>query len=179
MKPQHWQRIHGELAQSCLGLFRDNGVSLVLAQDRGSGATQGDAVVSFIGFVGEHLRGQLTILAPVPLVTLSHPLRHKGPIDEDALCDWACELASQLLGRTKNRLLELGLLIQLSTPSTALGRKMRGHDERREGFCVLHFDGAAHRLSLIFDALANESAPSSLRTTEGGAHGVEGDILLF
>lgn len=179
MKAEHWQRIHDELISSCLGLFRDNGVAIVPSEERGPGVTQGEAIVSFIGFLGEQIRGHLTILAPVTLITESHPLRRTAEIDEAALCDWSCELANQLLGRTKNRLLELGIVIELSTPSTALGHRLRGHDERREGFRVLHFDCHGDRLTLLFDALAGETPPVTLRAVGSGSRRVEGDILLF
>ncbi|KYF57257.1 chemotaxis protein CheX [Sorangium sp. So ce1097] len=178
MNPESWHRIHDELAASCVHLFRDNGVELRLLEDEEPQVTPGNAVVSFIGFTGDHLRGSLTLVAPVSLITRSHPLRERRELDEDMVCDWASELANQLLGRVKNRLRPLGLVIVLSTPSAAIGEHLRAREEQSEGFRRLLFDAGPDRLAVLFDALAPDAA---LKLEEGSSPDPqrEGEVLLF
>ncbi|WP_437735109.1 chemotaxis protein CheX [Sorangium sp. So ce1335] len=178
MNPESWHRIHDELAASCVHLFRDNGVELRLLEDAEPQVTPGNAVVSFIGFTGDHLRGSLTLVAPVSLITRSHPLRDRRELDEDMVCDWASELANQLLGRVKNRLRPLGLVIVLSTPSAAIGDHLRAREEQSEGFRRLLFDAGPDRLAVLFDALAPDAA---LKLEEGSPPDPqrEGEVLLF
>ncbi|MGK3990368.1 chemotaxis protein CheX [Sorangium sp. So ce136] len=178
MNSESWLRIYGELAASCVHLFRDNGVEIRLLEEAPSEATPGNAVVSFIGFTGDHLRGSLTIVAPVALITRSHPLREQRALDEDMVCDWASELANQLLGRVKNRLRPLGLVIVLSTPSAAIGEHLRARDEHGEGFRRLLFDAGADRLAVLFDAIAPDTA-LQLEEVSPSDPQREGEVLLF
>lgn len=178
MNSESWDRIHEELASSCVHLFRDNGVELRRLDDAASEATPGNAVVSFIGFTGDHLRGSLTIVAPVALIMRSHPLREQREIDEDMVCDWASELANQLLGRVKNRLRHLGLVIVLSTPSAAIGEHLRAREEQSEGFRRLLFAAGNDRLVVLFDALAPDNA-LELEEVNMPDPQPEGEVLLF
>ncbi|KYG00846.1 MULTISPECIES: chemotaxis protein CheX [unclassified Sorangium] len=178
MNSESWHRIYDELAASCVHLFRDNGVELRLLEHQDSEATPGNAVVSFIGFTGDHLRGSLTIVAPVALITRCHPLRERRQLDDDMVCDWASELANQLLGRVKNRLRHLGLIIVLSTPSAAIGEHLRAREEQSEGFRRLLFDAGTDRLAVLFDAMAPDTA-LELEEVDMPDPQREGEVLLF
>ncbi|WP_437683418.1 chemotaxis protein CheX [Sorangium sp. So ce131] len=178
MNSESWHRIHDELAASCVHLFGDNGVEIRLLESAEPEATPGNAVVSFIGFTGDHLRGSLTIVAPVALITRSHPLREQRALDEDMVCDWASELANQLLGRVKNRLRHLGLIIVLSTPSAAIGDHLRAREEQSEGFRRLLFDAGTDRLTVLFDAIAPDTA-LELEEVDMPDPQREGEVLLF
>ncbi|WP_437836267.1 chemotaxis protein CheX [Sorangium sp. So ce1153] len=178
MNSESWLRIYSELAASCVHLFRDNGVEIRLLEEAPSEPTPGNAVVSFIGFTGDHLRGSLTLVAPVTLIKRSHPLREQRALDEDMVCDWASELANQLLGRVKNRLRPLGLVIVLSTPSAAIGEHLRAREEQGEGFRRLMFDAGADRLAVLFDAIAPDTA-LQLEEASPSDPQREGEVLLF
>lgn len=178
MNSESWHRIYDELAASCVHLFRDNGVELQMLEDVVSEATPGNAVVAFIGFTGDHLCGSLTIVAPMALITRSHPLRERREIDEDMVCDWASELANQLLGRVKNRLRPFGLVIVLSTPSAAIGEHLRAREEQSEGFRRLLFDAGTDRLAVLFDAVAQDTG-LKLEEVNMPDPQREGEVLLF
>ncbi|WP_437600784.1 chemotaxis protein CheX [Sorangium sp. So ce590] len=178
MNSESWHRIYEELAASCVHLFRDNGVELRPLEKAESEATPGNAVVSFIGFTGDHLRGSLTIVAPVALITRCHPLRERRALGEDMVCDWASELANQLLGRVKNRLRHLGLIIVLSTPSAAIGEHLRAREEQNEGFRRLVFDAGPDRLAVLFDAMALDTG-LELEEVDMPDPQREGEVLLF
>ncbi|AUX25519.1 hypothetical protein SOCEGT47_060660 [Sorangium cellulosum] len=178
MNSESWHRIYDELAASCVHLFRDNGVELRLVEEAESEATPGNAVVSFIGFTGDHLCGSLTIVAPVALIMRCHPLRGRRELDEDMVCDWASELANQLLGRVKNRLRPLGLVVVLSTPSAAIGEHLRAREEQSEGFRRLVFDAGIDRLAVLFDARAQDTT-LKLKEVIMPDPQREGEVLLF
>jgi hypothetical protein len=67
-----------------------------------------------IGFAGDDLRGSLL------LACSREPLAAAGD-NPRAIRDWLAELANQLLGRIKNRLITLGATIYCSTPIVLRG----------------------------------------------------------
>lgn len=96
------------------------------------------SLAGIIGFTSKELRGSLvlgvsdSILAKIDASATSHR-------------DWIQELANQLLGRAKNRLLRFGVEIQMTTPLS-----MRG-------------------LHLVLEARSAEARPLLFRTRDGGA----------
>ncbi len=84
------------------------------------------AFAATIGFTGEAIFGALAITASPDFVasTLPEQIRHVTP-DTEAMADWAGELANQLLGRIKNKLLPLSIDIAVSTPVVFIGQKIR------------------------------------------------------
>ncbi len=73
------------------------------------------AVCGVMGFGGKLLRGSLVLIAT------REPLQRTNPDGLGSDRDWACELANQLMGRIKNRLLSLGVEILLATPAGLSG----------------------------------------------------------
>jgi CheY-specific phosphatase CheX len=63
-----------------------------------------------MGFVGKTIRGALV------LGTTREPLEESNPLGCGSPRDWVCELANQLAGRFKNRLLGRGVEVLLTTP---------------------------------------------------------------
>ena len=78
-------------------------------------ATEQLAVCGVMGFGGKSIRGALV------LATTREPLEHTNPTGLASQRDWVCELANQLMGRVKNRLLTLGVEIWLATPAALSG----------------------------------------------------------
>jgi hypothetical protein len=70
-----------------------------------------------MGFGGKSLRGALV------LATTREPLEHTNP-GSSSQRDWVCELANQLMGRIKNRLLSVGVEIHLATPAGLSGSNL-------------------------------------------------------
>jgi hypothetical protein len=68
-----------------------------------------------MGFVGKTMRGALV------LGTTREPLEKSNPLGCGSPRDWVCELANQLTGRLKNRLLGRGLEVLLTTPTGLSG----------------------------------------------------------
>jgi hypothetical protein len=78
-------------------------------------ATEELAVCGVMGFGGKSMRGALV------LATTREPLERTNPGGLGSQRDWVCELANQLMGRVKNRLLSLGVEILLATPAGLSG----------------------------------------------------------
>jgi hypothetical protein len=78
-------------------------------------ATEELAVCGVMGFGGKLMRGALVLAAT------SEPLEHTNPEGHGSQRDWICELANQLMGRVKNRLVALGVEILLATPAGLRG----------------------------------------------------------
>lgn len=95
-------------------------------------------LAGIIGFTSTAMRGSMVLgIGAKPLAKVDE--------DESAHRDWIQELANQLLGRMKNRLLGYGVDLQMTTPMS-----MRG-------------------LHLVLEPNASESAPLLFHTAEGGA----------
>lgn len=76
------------------------------------------ALCGVMGFCGRQLRGALV------LATTREPLEVTNPGGVTSQRDWICELANQLMGRVKNRLLALGVEIHLATPAGLSGENL-------------------------------------------------------
>jgi hypothetical protein len=81
-------------------------------------ATEQLAVCGVMGFGGKSMRGALV------LATTKEPLVHTNPDAAGSQRDWVCELANQLLGRVKNRLLARGVELWLATPAGLSGENL-------------------------------------------------------
>lgn len=103
-----------ELASnSCSELFADYGVVLKRGRLRWGNSTE-PLLSSVMGFVGEHLRGTCLLAC------------ERGPLE--ASCppggrsrDWIGELANQLIGRLKVKLLAYDIDVALTTPIVLQG----------------------------------------------------------
>jgi CheY-specific phosphatase CheX len=101
---------------ACTELMRAYGVQLVKAE---SGWVESDEVMfsGVMGFVGDSVRGTCLLAAPQGTVEAAAP--------RDATArDWVGELANQLVGRLKAKLMARGATIALSTPVVLRGVRL-------------------------------------------------------
>ncbi|MET0386533.1 MAG: chemotaxis protein CheX [Polyangiales bacterium] len=101
--------------EACLGLFTDYSLPLVRIQGEALQQMEPLLYCGVVGFSGDQLRGA------VLLATSREPLGRTSPSSDSSLREWIAELANQLLGRIKNRLLPRGVTIHLSTPIVLRG----------------------------------------------------------
>ncbi|HKQ69502.1 MAG TPA: chemotaxis protein CheX [Polyangiaceae bacterium] len=126
MNDRDWQKIGALLVESTQGLFQKLGATLESRGTHESGAFVDEMTVAVIGFAGDAMRGSLVIGAARVAWKKTHPLAADRPtLSEDDVRDWAGELANQLIGRLKIRLLRHGITIQLGTPTTMSGRDFK------------------------------------------------------
>jgi CheY-specific phosphatase CheX len=80
---------------------------------------RGHQVAGIVGFTGPGLGGMLAIRATTDTVRSSLPIAPPGGADAAALGDWIAEIANQLIGRTKNKLLRYGTTLEITPPTQA------------------------------------------------------------
>lgn len=111
------------LLDACGDTFSQAGRTVSAAPDRGGRVEPHEAMAACIGFSGDGVRGALVFVAPASLFRDTYPVVGADLSDRD-LADWAGEIANQLLGRLKNRLVARGLDFRLSMPAVLSGREL-------------------------------------------------------
>lgn len=109
-------------------------------------------VVACIGFSGDKLRGMLTVVAPLLLMQAAYPREISLSPDEDQVLDWAGEVANQLLGRIKRRLVARGVTLGVSTPRALLADQLAVARSTRTSICVLRSSVGDSLIGVWFDA---------------------------
>ena len=122
-----------DLTQSTIEMFESYGLEVKLTSSREPSESEERAsqinleepsVMACIGYAGAKFRGALVLIASKRAVDIW--LRAMGePVIEVDICDTLGEFSNMLLGRLKGHLLQKGLPILLSTPTTAAGKNLR------------------------------------------------------
>ena len=127
-----------------------------------------------IGFTGEPLQGTLVIGATSSLMSLPQFAASTSEA-------WMSELANQLIGRIKNRLLRFDVLVHLSTPVAVCGSSLSTQTNHHGAQpYYLHSRERPHAgLTIWFDVPAD--APTEFSVAEGEEVDVpeEGEMLMF
>jgi len=127
-RDEAFDRILGVLHESAIELVSGDELALgdVAWADEAPAPGQ-PSVVAVLGYAGEAMSGSLVLHASRDSTAALIPaeLRVDMSKSEDALRDQLGELANQLLGRLKNRLLTGGVVLALATPATAFGVEIR------------------------------------------------------
>jgi CheY-specific phosphatase CheX len=108
--------VEGFAAEACRTLFQAYGVELTEI-DPNEASADTFLLGAVIGFSGPGLRGTI-ILASTEMA-----LKDSNPTD-GSLRDWIAELANQLVGRVKNRLLRDGVDVYVTTPVVMRGEHL-------------------------------------------------------
>jgi hypothetical protein len=129
------------------------------------------AVCGVMGFGGKQMRGALVMAAT------REPLESTNPGGLTSQRDWVCELANQLMGRIKNRLLALNVEILLATPAGLSGDNLSPGKLRAPQVFATDRGGF---VCVWIDCEMNEGfeLPTTLPKALEGAVS-EGDTLLF
>lgn len=139
---------------------------------------EGHQVAGIIGFAGPHLGGTLAIRAASETVRRCLPVRSVAALDTQAVGDWIAELANQLIGRTKNKLLRYDVTFQLTPPTFAAANEL----------LVLGCDGARTSWLSVTTSAGPWLAMLELRSdphltlalvSDGSVAYAEGEMLLF
>lgn len=109
-----------ELCAAIRELTENYGIALV-DLDRVGERTElrGHQVAGIVGFTGSGLGGMLAIRATSDTVRRWLPVAPPAGADDAALGDWIAEIANQLIGRTKNKLLRYGASLEITPPTQA------------------------------------------------------------
>lgn len=181
MDQPYRDRFRALIIECCAELFGSCGIGVACLADDAMNPDAEAALAALIGFAGPRARGNLLICAPLALLERSHPLAPQPP-DEPAwdLADWMGELANQLLGRVKNRLVSYGLFVSMSTPTCLRGRRLHSRPSSRGLSEQLLFQtelGA--KLYVHFNAVLDRTFVFPERPLEHVRCRREGELELF
>lgn len=163
------------LTQSAVELFSSYDCPLNAEGDpRPTSETEHVSLGAAIGFTGEYVRGMLAIGLDDSIAMRMNPV--PGRQIEDADQDWIGELANQLLGRLKNKLLSYNVELALSTPVVVQGTQIR-FAAARHGAAHLRFQSVGDFADIWWDA----EVDPALQLSEDQAPDVqlEGEMVLF
>jgi CheY-specific phosphatase CheX len=101
--------------EACISLFSDYSLELRRVETV-SWATDTELLFCVVvGFTGDQIRGSIL------LATTREPLGRTAPVNDTSFREWIAELANQLLGRIKNKLVRRGVVLHVSTPVVLRG----------------------------------------------------------
>jgi CheY-specific phosphatase CheX len=178
MNQSDWNRINGMLVECATSLLHAFGTAARYDPAGEAKHPPEDGMLAIIGFGGDQLRGSLVLSANRGLLERSCPARSPATPSE-TLQDWVGELANQLLGRLKSRLLAHGIAIQLGTPTTVSGLELRVRSCSGEPPATpLWLHAGGDWLVARLDAIAAPDAKLSASPDPSSA-AAEGELLLF
>lgn len=130
--------------------------------------------VGVIGFSSDTFSGSLLVALP------SGVLERTIPALGESLVDWCGELANQLLGRLRNRLLDYGVSIEMTLPVVISGGRFALPAKTRPITRYFSFVSGGGRLFVRLEAeLGPNVELMRVARTEAGRVLDEGELLLF
>lgn len=182
MTESQWRTLSPIVKESCTALFTSYGAPVTYAAECPGLSMYGQCMAAFIGFTSPQMRGSLLLSTTLGMVQMSHPIDPRLIRDPAAdLQDWTGELANQLLGRIKNKLVPYGLTLQLTPPMCMVCKDLRAVPSHAGDACVYQFKGMGMDLFVRLDVtltpgftltLAPDQGPVTLAPTEG-------EMMLF
>lgn len=165
------ETIDNILFAATTGLFKAYGMQLTEAP--GPAQISSPPMCAVIGFTGESLTGALMIAAD------QQPIVATRPTPQTTDRDWLAELANQLLGRVKNRLLTFGVEIYVTTPVVLRGERITPLGSSGSLPGVVFHSASGGRITVWIDhsILDGQRLTKLAATGEPVPH--EGDVILF
>lgn len=160
--------------EACISLFDAYDVNLV-AQSSDYASSEEVRYCAIIGFTGSHVRGTLLLAMSDPVIEGSKAVAQTNSRD------WISELANQLLGNIKNRLIPYGATIYLTTPLVLRGEHLRPVPRHGElepiKFSVA--DGKPGNVNIWFESEIVDGFVLNETPENDPDQAKDGDALLF
>ena len=134
-------------------------------------------VISSIGFSGEKIKGNLSLGFDEGFLRATHPMGSEGEVTERDCDDWGGEIANQIIGRTKNRLLSHGVKVDLAIPTVIRGSQLETLKDPRTDYFEEWYEKTA-RIYVHFLAKFMEDIDFK-KEIESESSAKEGDAFLF
>jgi hypothetical protein len=164
------------LQSSTVELFHSQGVAVAPLKPCPLGAQQRFYEwVGLIHFDAANLSGVLTVSTPMA-VWSNRDTALRGPGDAEALSDWHRELANQLIGRVKNRLLKFQLVLRPRLPSALSGAALELHRKRSADEVLYRFRALRGDVLVVVDAPLDRAI---LQYSGEMQVAREGELILF
>ena len=180
MNQDQWATIKPLIVDACVSLFSASGAFVLSRAEHGVRPNTGESMAAFVGIVSAQISGGIGLAMPVELIRRTHPIYRRGgePTDRN-LADWICELANQLAGRFKNKMLPYEIAFRISTPMAARGKDLSTLISQDPRFGPLEFESGGH--PFYVDITATLTRGVILRSTPlpQGDNALEGDALIF
>ena len=179
--------LDGVLLRSTEELFGRRGIPVTLPVAETSLQIDDLHVGAVIGFDGPQIRGSLMLICTFQGAARSRPARLGGAaqlssgVSRDWILvrDWTGELANQLVGRVKNRLLVFGIGFQIATPMALSGRGLALAVRKPINARTLVFGRGEECIRIVID-LASEPPLTSTMPSPGAEEAArEGDVIEF
>lgn len=167
--PEENNRVLSEVVNECVvKVFEAYDTTLESANVGGPG----HEVVAVIGYAADEVRGGLAL-------GISKNLAQKTmPTAETPLYDWAGELANQILGRVRNKMLAYQIDVQISTPVVLHGLGVQVAPPGHNGVKVASYRSGEDVVQVLLEARFEEGFELPERNEEDGTVD-EGEMLLF
>lgn len=138
----------------------------------------GHQVAGIIGFAGQGFGGTVAIRAPSIAVRACLPIAVVNP-EIHVLGDWIAELANQLVGRTKNKLIRYRTSFQITPPTYAIADELLvlGCDRAKTSWISLETNVGA--LLVMVELHASDEFALMAAEPDGVIAHAEGELLLF
>lgn len=130
--------------------------------------------VGLIHFEAKNLSGVLTV--STPMAVWSSREAAAGTADSETIADWNREMANQLMGRIKNRLLKFQLTINPRLPSALSGAALELHRKRSATEILYRFRALRGDVLVVVDAPLDRAI---LAYSGGMQVASEGELILF
>ena len=166
--------IEQAVIEAAVGLFLSCDVCLEYASDTAAGAVVSDIeLCGIVGFLGREISGTLLLAVTSEPLTASNRFAARGR-------DWMAELANQLFGRIKNRLLRRGLQLFATPPAIIGGDHLVASTRRAHCQPIVLGTANGGRVCIWVDYVLKSGLPLALSDIEPGARiPNEGEILFF
>jgi len=168
----HRKRIQQLSIEACVRLFEDYGLDMRHVAPALPSAW--DMVYcGIVGFSGQNIRGGLVLAGSREALGASNPVQSAG------IRDWVAELANQLAGRVKSRLLAHDVELHIATPVVLRGEHLALEARGPVTPQWFHSSRSSERVCLWMDVdLAPEFSMSA--TPDSSKAGLdEGTSLMF
>jgi CheY-specific phosphatase CheX len=161
-----------------LEFFESYGVACVPAEVvEGAADDGGSALGAIIALRGKAIQGGLAFVAPVELVAKLLPVPPKTDGKDRQVRDWCSEMANQLLGRLKNKLVAYSIDFHVGTPVCFFGRSIRLVFLPDAEGVSLAFRSEGHDMRVHLDCSFDPGAPRAAADRPRIA--AEGEVMLF
>jgi hypothetical protein len=140
-----------------------------------------DYAAGIIDFAGDAMKGKVVLLAPFDFFAASRAraegagaLSSRSAADWIRVRDWTMELSNQLLGRIKNQLCTIGVVVEAGLPRAVSDHALIVTVRERKGAHRV-FAAGRHEVLVWFEADMNEAG----RRSTSIAPVKEGDLITF
>ncbi len=174
-KEANWSMVESIADECTAGLFDAYG--LTVSRQATGAPSDNDGLVAVVGFTGDEFRGSLAVSADFATIRASNVISASPTPQQDR--DWAGELANQLLGRIKNRLVALGAGVSMGIPMVFSGRQIRRRDPQHDPGLEMFFGTEHGRVVVWIEGIFADDFAFLDTPAEEDVSEEEGAFLLF